>query len=137
MTDPIADMLTRIRNGLSAQHDDIQLPASKIKIKIAEILKTEGFINDFSIVDVPQVRNTSKNFKNLQMNLRYDQSSQPVVRGLQRISKPSRRQYVGRDDIPRVRNGLGIAILTTSKGVMTDKQARTEGIGGEVLCFVW
>ena len=137
MTDPIADMLTRIRNALSAEHEMLQLPASKIKVKIAEILKEEGFINEYSIVGVPQQRNKSKSFQYLQLNLRYDQSSNPVVRGLQRVSKPSRRQYVASDNIPRVRNGLGIAILTTSKGVMTDKKARTEGVGGEVLCYVW
>ena len=137
MTDPIADMLTRIRNALSAEHDVLQLPASKIKVKIAEILKEEGFIQEYSLVELPQERNKSKSFQYLQLSLRYDQSSKPVVRGLQRVSKPSRRQYVGCDNIPRVRNGLGIAILTTSKGVMTDKKARTEGVGGEVLCYVW
>lgn len=137
MTDPIADMLTRIRNALQAEHTSLQLPASKLKLQIAGILKEEGFINDFSIVDVPQPRKTNQNFSYIQLDLRYDQSNKPVVRGLKRVSKPSRRQYVGKDEIPTVRNGLGIAILTTSKGVLTDKQARTNGIGGEVLCYVW
>lgn len=130
MTDPIADLLTRIRNAVQAGHNSLTVPRSKIKLAIVKILKHEGFLEGYIEVD----DNTQGSIK---IFPRYDQSNHAVVRGLQRISKPSRRQYVGKDDIPRVRNGLGVAILTTPRGVLTDSQARAAGVGGEVLCYVW
>jgi len=130
MTDPIADLLARIRNGLQASHEEIVVPGSRIKREIARILKEEGFVSDYRfdedgkqgcITIVP----------------RYDASNRGIIRGLKRVSKPSRRFYVGKNDVPRVRNGLGVAILTTPRGVITDRHARSLGVGGEVLCYVW
>ena len=130
MTDPIADLLTRIRNAIQARHGSLSVPRSRLKLEIVRILKEEGFVSDFQVVDEgPQ------GF--IQVYPRYDGANQAVLRGLERVSKPSRRQYVGKDDIPRVRNGLGVAILTTPRGVLTDRQARKKGVGGEVLCYVW
>lgn len=130
MTDPIADLLTRIRNAASAGHDSLQCPRSKIKLAIVRILKSEGFIKEFEEVK-------DSNQGKIKIFPKYDQSNRSIIRGLRRISKPSRRYYVGKTEIPRVRNGLGIAILTTSKGLLTDKQARDAGVGGEILCYVW
>ncbi len=129
MTDPIADMLTRIRNAISAKHEKVDIPASKLKQNIAQILKEEGFINSFRII---------KDGKQgiIRITLRYHQGV-PVLRNLQRVSKPGRRIYKGKDELPVVRGGLGIAIISTSKGVLTDEAARKAGVGGEVVCEVW
>jgi len=130
MTDPIADMLTRIRNANSVYHDKVEIPASKIKQAIAQVLKAEGFIKDFEIV---------KDDKQgmLRASLKYGPNREKVITGIKRISKPGLRVYARKDQMPRVLGGLGVAIISTSKGIMTDKQARREGLGGEVLAFVW
>ncbi|AJQ29206.1 MULTISPECIES: 30S ribosomal protein S8 [Pelosinus] len=130
MTDPIADMLTRIRNANSVYHDKVEIPASKIKQAIAQLLKAEGFIKDFEIV---------KDDKQgvLRASLKYGPNREKVITGIKRISKPGLRVYARKDQMPRVLGGLGVAIISTSKGIMTDKQARREGLGGEVLAFVW
>lgn len=130
MTDPIADMLTRIRNAQQAGHASLTLPRSKVKLAITNILKSEGFVEGY-VEDERGPQGAIKIF------LRYDAAQNGVIRGLRRVSKPSRRVYVGKDDIPRVRNGLGVAILTTPRGVLTDSQARQAGVGGEVICHVW
>tara|TARA_B100000575_G_scaffold285600_1_gene281103 strand:- start:436 stop:828 length:393 start_codon:yes stop_codon:yes gene_type:complete len=130
MTDPIADLLTRIRNSMQARHGNLVVPRSKIKLEIVKILKSEGFIEGYVEVESgPQGA--------IKIFPKYDAKFNGVIRGLKRVSKPSRRVYVGRDDIPQVRNGLGVAILTTPGGVLTDRQARAKGVGGEVLCYVW
>ncbi len=130
MTDPIADMLTRIRNAVRAGHQSVLVPKSRIKLSIAHLLKEEGFLEGYiEVSDPPQGA--------IKIFPRYDAESRGIIRGITRVSKPSRRLYVGRDDVPRVRNGLGVAILTTSRGVMTDRQARRAGVGGEVICHVW
>ncbi len=131
MTDPIADMLTRIRNAGMARHKQVSMPSSKMKLEIARILKEEGFIRGYDLLD------TDKPQPTLRLHLKYDEDGKPVILGLQRVSKPGRRIYAGRNEIPWVRSGLGIAIVSTSKGVMTGRQARREGIGGEVICYVW
>ena len=130
MTDPIADMLTRIRNALQAGHPQVAVPGSRIKTEIARILKQEGFISEFS---------TKKDDRQGQLNmeLRYDSDNKGIILGIERVSKPGRRVYRGRDDLPQVLNGLGVAVISTSQGVMTDAQARKRGVGGEVLCRVW
>ncbi len=131
MSDPIADMLTRIRNANTAKHDTVDIPSSKIKIAIADILLDEGYIAKYELVD-------AGSFKNIRVTLKYGaDKSEKVISGLKRISKPGLRVYAGKDEIPSVLGGLGIAILSTSKGIMTDKQARREKVGGEVLAFVW
>ena len=130
MTDPIADLLTRIRNASRAGHESLKCPRSKIKVELLKILQSEGFINSFE-------ESSYKNQGMLNIYPRYDQSSTAILRGIKRISKPSRRFYVSKSNIPRVRNGLGVAILTTPKGVLTGLQAREAGVGGEVLCYVW
>ncbi len=129
MTDPIADMLTRIRNGYRAGHDRVEMPWSRIKEEIARILQEEGFLNGYKVH-----REGAK--ATLRVMLRYV-DKQPVMLGIQRISKPGRRIYSGHRELPRVRNGFGIAIVSTSKGLMTDEAARRERVGGEVLCAVW
>ncbi|MCP4715572.1 MAG: 30S ribosomal protein S8 [Deltaproteobacteria bacterium] len=130
MTDPIADMLTRIRNGLKARFDMVEIPASNIKTNIAKILKDEGYISNFKV---------TKDAKQgiLQVFLKYGSKGERTITEIQRISKPSIRVYVGKGEVPRVRNNLGLAILSTSKGVISDKQARKQGVGGEVICSVW
>ena len=129
ITDPIADMLTRIRNGLLARHAQIMVPASRMKLEIARILKTEGFISDFQVdKDHPEL---------MRIQLRYGERKEGIITGLRRISRPGLRIYARREGLPRVRGGLGMAILSTSRGVMTDREARKAGIGGEVLCFIW
>lgn len=129
MTDPIADMLTRIRNGLQARHEVVEIPANKEKMAIAEILKKEGFITDFAVDgDVK---------KAITITLKYGPNGEKVISGLKRISKPGLRVYAKVDSIPRVLNGLGIAIISTSDGLMTDKEARAKHVGGEVLAYVW
>ena len=128
MTDPIADMLIRIRNAQLVGHTDVAMPASKLKASIAQVLKDEGYIEDFALRD-----DGAK--KELRIGLKY-YAGRPVIERLERVSKPGLRIYKGRDDIPRVMNGLGVAILSTSRGVMTDRKARADGVGGEVLCIV-
>lgn len=128
-TDPIADMLTRIRNAIQARHEVVEVPSSKEKIEIARILKEEGFISGFKVEgDLPKV---------MTVTLKYGQNNEKVLSGLKRISKPGLRVYVDVDNIPRVLNGLGVAIISTSNGVLTDKQARKQHVGGEVIAYVW
>ena len=129
MTDPIADFLTRIRNATKAGHASVKIPRSKIKSELAKVLKNEGFIEGW--VD------DTEGFGSIKLFLRYDKKDRGIIRGLERVSKPSRRVYVAKDSVPRVRNGLGVAILTTPKGVLSDSQARKAGVGGEVICYVW
>ena len=129
MTDPIADMLTRIRNALQQKHETVSMPASKEKASIAQILKDEGFIVDFSVEgDVK---------KTMEITLKYTEEGQKVISGLRRISKPGLRVYAPANELPRVLNGLGVAIISTSNGMMTDRQARKEHVGGEVVAYVW
>jgi len=128
MSDPIADMLTRIRNAQLVGHSEVTMPASQLKSAIAKVLKDEGYIEDFATRE-----NGAK--KELAIGLKY-YAGRPVIERLERVSKPGLRVYKGRDDIPRVMNGLGVAILSTSRGVMTDRKARADGVGGEVLCIV-
>lgn len=130
MSDPIADLITRMRNGLSARHDRVDLPASRLKAQICAVLQQEGFIEGYKLVEDDKQGI-------LQVTLRYLENQQPVVHGMRRVSKPSLRVYVGSGEIKPVRSGLGISILSTSKGVMTGKQARASKVGGEVLCEVW
>lgn len=130
MTDPIADLLARIRNAKQRKHKDLYLPFSKIKREIVAILKQEGFIRDFSI-------SGTTGFDEIKVFLKYGREEDSIITDLKRISKPGRRVYVGSDDIPYVKRGLGIAILSTSRGLMTDKKSRRENVGGEVLCYVW
>lgn len=130
-TDPIADMLTRIRNGISAEHDTVVIPSSKMKIEIARILKQEGYINNYTVEG-----DTAKD-KIITIELKYGPDKQRVISGLKRISKPGLRVYAKGDSVPRVLNGLGIAIISTSKGLMTDRDARKAHLGGEVVAYVW
>ena len=130
VSDPIADMLTRIRNAIMARHDSVLIPASRMKLGIARIIKEEGFINDYEVL-------RGKPHRAIKIYLKYDDKNQPVLSGLERISKPGLRMHVQRKEIPRVYGGLGIAILSTSKGVMTGQQAWHQRIGGELLCHVW
>ncbi|GEL13248.1 30S ribosomal protein S8 [Lapidilactobacillus concavus DSM 17758] len=130
MTDPIADYLTRIRNANMVRHDALDVPASKIKKDISEILKREGFIRDYEVTEDGKQGM-------IRVFLKYGQNKQRVISGLKRISKPGLRSYVKADDVPKVLNGLGIAILSTSEGVLTDKEARAKNVGGEVLAYVW
>ena len=130
-SDPIADMLTRIRNANTAKHDTVDVPASKMKISIAEILLKEGYITSFEIEEVG-------GFKNIHITLKYGKDKNTkIITGLKRISKPGLRVYAGKEDLPRVLGGLGTAIISTNKGVLTDKEARKENVGGEVLAFIW
>ncbi|MCR5278148.1 MAG: 30S ribosomal protein S8 [Lachnospiraceae bacterium] len=131
MSDPIADMLTRIRNANTAKHDTVDVPASKMKISIAEILLKEGYIKSFELVDAGA-------FKNIHITLKYGKDkNEKIITGLKRISKPGLRVYANTEELPKVLGGLGVAIISTNKGVITDKEARKENVGGEVLCFVW
>lgn len=136
MTDPIADMLTRIRNGALARHDRIELPHSHLKENVAVVLKREGFIADVR-VEEPQVEGEAPGRKKLMLVLRYGRDKQSAIDGIRRVSTPGRRVYVRFDRIPRVRSGMGVSILSTSRGVMTDKEARAGRVGGELLCEVW
>ena len=126
MTDPIADMLTRIRNANQMRNKEVSMPTSKMKVEIAKILDSEGFIENYTVKD-----NT------LTLTLKYGQNKERVITGLKRISKPGLRVYAGSDELPRVLNGLGIAIISTPKGVMTDKLARKNNVGGEVIAYIW
>ncbi len=129
ISDPIADMLTRIRNAVMVRHDLVLIPVSKMKLSIVRILKDEGFISDYEVL-------RDKPHRAIKIYLKYDDDSQPILSGLERVSKPGLRVYVERGEIPRVRGGLGIAIVSTSKGVMTGHQAWRQRIGGELLCYV-
>ena len=129
-TDPIADMLTRIRNANDAYHEKVDMPASKIKAAVLTILKDEGFVKNVEQVEV-------ENHPTLRVSLKYGANREKVIKGLKRISKPGLRVYANKEELPKVLGGLGIAIISTSKGVMTDKAARKAGLGGEVLAFVW
>lgn len=131
MTDPIADMLARIRNGIMSRKAHVQVPTSRLKQHIAEILKEEGFIADVRRLESGVVH------KMLQIDLKWTPDHRCAIEGLRRVSKPGQRHYVGKEEIPRVRGGQGIAILTTSKGVMSDRTARKNSVGGEILCEVW
>lgn len=128
LTDPIADMLTRVRNAALARHLDVDVPVSKIHLEIAKILHREGYIRGYQLIN---------RGRTVRIRLRYDEHREPVIQGLKRISKPGRRVYAGKDEMPRVFNGLGVAIVSTSQGVMTDRDARKRGIGGEVIGQVW
>ena len=130
VTDPIADMLTRIRNALSAKHESVSVPASNEKLAIAKILLEEGYISSFE-----EVKDAGK--RNIQIVLKYDEFGDSVIQGLKRISKPGLRIYAQKDKLPKVISGLGIAIISTNKGIVTDKTARSLNVGGEVLAFVW
>ncbi|HHT72882.1 MAG TPA: 30S ribosomal protein S8 [Firmicutes bacterium] len=130
MTDPIADMLTRIRNANSVKHDSVDIPGSKLKVELARILKDEGFIREYKVIDDGKQGI-------LRVYLKYTPQKGQVIQGLKRISKPGLRVYANKDEIPRVLGGLGIAILSTSQGVITDREARKQGVGGEVICYVW
>jgi small subunit ribosomal protein S8 len=129
MTDPIADMLARLRNASRAGHKRVDMPVSKLKVEIARILKENAFIHDYKVLD-------DGRFGVLRLYLKYHQD-RPVIRELRRVSKPGLRKYVGVEDIPRVRNGLGLAMLSTSRGVLTDREARAAKVGGEVLAYIW
>jgi small subunit ribosomal protein S8 len=130
MTDPIADLLTRIRNALSSRHDRVDIPSSKQKVAIVKILKEEGFIKNYKVI-----KDNKQGI--LRVFLKYNDQHQPVIKGIQRVSKPSRRVYVAADDIPPVLSGLGLGIVSTSRGVLTDKEARRQNVGGEMVCAVW
>ena len=131
MTDPIADMLTRIRNANTAKHDTVDVPSSKMKLAIAKILLDEGYIKSYELVE-------NGKFNDIRITLKYGASkNEKIISGLQRISKPGLRVYANKEELPKVLGGLGVAIISTNQGVITDKEARKLGVGGEVLCFVW
>lgn len=130
ITDSIADMLTRLRNANSARHDHVLVPTSRLKLEIARILKTEGYLSDIQVIE-------RKPQNQLRLQLRYGPKRQQILSGIRRVSRPGLRIYAKRDAVPRVRGGLGVAILSTSRGLMTDRQARQVGVGGEVICYVW
>ncbi len=132
MTDPIADMLTRIRNANIAMHDEVSMPSSKIKVALAKVLQSEGYIQDFQAID-----NASGPGQTLTISMKYSPERQRVISGLKRVSKPGLRVYSKKTEIPRVLGGLGVAVLSTSNGLMTDRAARKAKVGGEVLCHVW
>jgi small subunit ribosomal protein S8 len=132
MTDPIADMLTRIRNGITAHHDRVEMPSSKLKVEVAKILKSEGFVSNYKVVEEdgrPQAT--------LRVYLKYSEDGEPVIHGIERVSRPGRRVYRGKEEIPKVLGGLGLAIVSTSRGVLSGAEAARTGVGGEVLCQVW
>ena len=130
MTDPIADLLTRIRNGAHARKEQVDVPWSKLKVHIVEVLTAEGFLKEFSIVE-------QDGHKMVRIWLRYDAANRPVIGGLKRVSRPSLRVYVGADEIPPIRRGLGVNILSTPAGILVDREARKRNVGGELLCSVW
>ncbi|GAB3072711.1 30S ribosomal protein S8 [Corynebacterium aquatimens] len=130
MTDPIADMLSRVRNANNAHHDSVSMPSSKLKVNIAEILKQEGYISDFRVED-------AKVGKTLSLDLKYGPQREASIAGLRRVSKPGLRVYAKSNDLPQVLGGLGVAIISTSHGLLTDRQAHEKGVGGEVLAYVW
>lgn len=130
MTDPIGDMLTRIRNGIMARKEQVEVPASNLKERVAELLRDEGFIQSVG-------RSSTEAFPTLTLGLRYSNGNQSAIQTIRRVSRPGQRIYVRHDNIPKVRSGLGVSILSTSRGVLTDRQARKMGVGGELLCEVW
>jgi len=130
MTDPIADMLTRLRNAGLAKHKKVDIPSSTLKVAIATVLRNLGYIKNFKTV-------TNENFETLRIYLKFDDENFPVIHEIHRVSRPSRRVYVGTDEIPKVKNGMGCAIVSTSKGVLSDEEARKAQVGGEVICTVW
>lgn len=130
LNDPISDMLTRVRNAVSACHESVSIPHSRLKAEIARILKREGYITDFAVE-----QEGGRSY--LKLKLKYGRANKAVIRGLSRISKPGLRQYVGSDEIPKVFGGIGLAILSTSRGLLTDREARRSKLGGEVVCYVW
>ena len=132
MTDPIADMLTRIRNANTAMHDEVRMPSSKLKEALAGVLQREGYIDGFAVADDP-----NRPGRLLTITMKYSPERARTISGLRRVSKPGLRIYTKADGVPRVLGGLGVAVLSTSKGLMTDREARRAGVGGEVLCFVW
>jgi small subunit ribosomal protein S8 len=132
MTDPIADMLTRIRNANIAMHDEVSMPSSKLKVALAEVLKSEGYIEDFVTID-----NQDRPGETLTISMKYSPERKRVISGLKRVSKPGLRVYSKNNEIPRVLGGLGVAVLSTSNGLLTDRAARQARVGGEVLCYVW
>ena len=131
VTDPIADMLTRIRNAVQVRHEAVEVPASRMKHSLLKLLSDEGFITGFKSIDEDSVE------KKLEVQLRYYEDKTPVIQGLKRVSKPGLRIYVGKNEVPRYFGGLGVAFMSTSKGVMTGQQARRQGVGGELLFYVW
>ncbi|MCO8125736.1 30S ribosomal protein S8 [Acidimicrobiia bacterium EGI L10123] len=132
MTDPIADMLTRVRNANTAKHDDVSMPSSKLKEALAELLKSEGYIQDFQTAE-----RADKPGKILSIDMKYSPDRERTITGIKRVSKPGLRVYKKSDEIPRVLGGLGVAVLSTSQGLMTDREARRRNVGGEILCYVW
>ncbi|MBR4395335.1 MAG: 30S ribosomal protein S8 [Eubacteriaceae bacterium] len=130
MTDPIADMLTRIRNANKAKHPTVMIPASTMKKSIAQILLEEGYISDYKVTEDDKQGM-------IEVTMKYDEDNNRVISGLKRVSKPGLRVYAGKDEVPKVMNGLGVVIMSTSKGIMTDRNARKNHIGGEVICYVW
>ncbi|HKB80671.1 MAG TPA: 30S ribosomal protein S8 [Thermoanaerobaculia bacterium] len=132
MTDPVADMLTRIRNGIQSHHDRVEIPASKLKVEIARILKSEGFIRNYSLINREEAHQAV-----LRVDLKYASDGEPVIHGIERVSRPGRRVYRNKQEIPRVLGGLGLAIVSTSHGVLSGADAARTGVGGEVLCQVW
>ena len=140
MNDPVADLLTRIRNALKADQQDVLIPSSRLNREIARLLKQEGYIEDFAVERMRRQagsRPSRAEFETLRVTLKYTEARDSVISGLQRVSKPGRRQYATADQLPKVLGGMGTAIITTSRGVMTANQARREGVGGEVVAFVW
>jgi small subunit ribosomal protein S8 len=130
MSDPIADMLTRVRNASAARHEHVEIPASRLKVEIAKVLRSEGFIRNFRVL-------TNDRQNTIKIRLKYGPNRERVITSIKRVSKPGQRKYVGKSEVPRVLGGLGVAILTTSQGVMADRQARKLGVGGEIICHVW
>jgi small subunit ribosomal protein S8 len=137
MTDPIADMLTRIRNAVGSRHTRVDLPASKLKVEIARILQDEGYIAAYKLIEEPADRAAKTPRQVIRLHLKYGPGGERVISGLERVSRPGRRVYAGRDGVPPVLGGLGVNILTTSRGVMTGRAAQKAGVGGEILCNVW
>ncbi len=131
-TDPIADMLTRIRNANMVSLTEVEMPSSKLKVELAKLLKSEGYVEDYAVID-----KEGSNFKTLKLTLKYDEKSKPVISNLRRVSRPGLRNYCKAKDIPQVLGGMGIAIISTSKGLLTDRKAKKENVGGEILCYVW
>ena len=131
-TDPIADMLTRIRNANMVSLTEVEMPSSKLKVELAKLLKSEGYVEDYAVVE-----KEGSAFKTLKISLKYDEKSKPVISNLKRVSRPGLRNYCKAKDIPQVLGGMGIAIISTSKGLLTDRKARKENVGGEILCYVW
>ena len=131
-TDPIADMLTRIRNANMVSLTEVDMPSSKLKVELAKLLKSEGYVEDYAVVE-----KEGSAFKTLKITLKYDEKSKPVISNLKRISRPGLRNYCKAKNLPQVLGGMGIAIISTSKGLLTDRKARKENVGGEILCYVW